>query len=51
MQSVSNFEFNQGDLLGHGAFALVFRGRRKKVRFIICGEHELLMYEPYLSVA
>lgn len=32
MMSVSNFEYSQGDLLGHGAFALVFKGRRKKVR-------------------
>ena len=29
--SVGNFEYSQGDLLGHGAFALVFKGRRKKV--------------------
>ena len=31
MLSVSNYEYSQGDLLGHGAFALVFKGRRKKV--------------------
>ena len=32
MQSVSEFEYSQSDLLGHGAFALVFKGRQKKVR-------------------
>lgn len=31
MLNVGNFEYSQGDLLGHGAFALVFKGRRKKV--------------------
>ena len=31
MLSVSNYEYSQGDLLGHGAFALVFKGRRKRV--------------------
>ena len=32
MQSVSEFEYSQSDLLGHGAFAIVFKGRHKKVR-------------------
>ena len=32
MQSISDFEYSQGDLLGHGAFALVFKGRHKKVQ-------------------
>lgn len=31
MQSVSGCEYSQNDLVGHGAFALVFRGRKKKV--------------------
>jgi len=31
MQSVSGCEYSQSDLIGHGAFALVFRGRKKKV--------------------
>lgn len=31
MPSVGSFEYSQGDLLGHGAFALVFKGKRKKV--------------------
>ena len=37
MPAVGDFEYNQGDILGHGAFALVFRGRRKAVsRMCVC---------------
>ena len=31
MQTVGEFEYGPGDLIGHGAFALVFGGRHKKV--------------------
>jgi hypothetical protein len=31
METVGNFEFNKKDLIGHGAFAVVFRGRHKEV--------------------
>lgn len=31
MQSLGEFEYSQGDILGHGAFAIVFKGRRKMV--------------------
>ncbi|XP_043102548.1 serine/threonine-protein kinase ULK1a [Puntigrus tetrazona] len=30
MESVGRFEFNRKDLIGHGAFAVVFRGRHKQ---------------------
>ncbi|XP_060787249.1 serine/threonine-protein kinase ULK1a isoform X2 [Neoarius graeffei] len=30
MESVGKFEFNRKDLIGHGAFAVVFRGRHKE---------------------
>ncbi|XP_046728130.1 serine/threonine-protein kinase ULK1a isoform X2 [Silurus meridionalis] len=30
MESVGNFEFNRKDLVGHGAFAVVFKGRHKQ---------------------
>ncbi|KAA0713854.1 Serine/threonine-protein kinase ULK1 [Triplophysa tibetana] len=30
MESVGKFEFNRKDLIGHGAFAVVFRGRHRK---------------------
>lgn len=32
MESVGRFEFNRKDLIGHGAFAVVFRGRHKEKR-------------------
>lgn len=31
MESVGKFEFNRKNLVGHGAFAVVFRGRHKEV--------------------
>lgn len=31
MESVGDFEYNPKELIGHGAFAVVFRGRHKKV--------------------
>jgi len=36
MENVGNFEFNKKDLIGHGAFAVVFRGRQREVRHFIC---------------
>lgn len=38
MQSVSGCEYSQSDLIGHGAFALVFRGRKKKV-ILLMGQY------------
>ncbi|XP_063752799.1 serine/threonine-protein kinase ULK1a isoform X2 [Eleginops maclovinus] len=32
METVGKFEFNRKDLIGHGAFAVVFRGRHKEKR-------------------
>ncbi|KAG7241437.1 hypothetical protein INR49_025637, partial [Caranx melampygus] len=32
MESVGKFEFNRKDLIGHGAFAVVFKGRHKERR-------------------
>lgn len=34
MESVGKFEFNRKDLIGHGAFAVVFKGRHKEVTFL-----------------
>jgi len=31
MESVGEFEYNAKDLIGHGAFAVVYKGRNKKV--------------------
>lgn len=33
MESVGEFEFNRKDLIGHGSFAVVFKGRHKEVIF------------------
>lgn len=30
-ETVGDFEYNPKELIGHGAFAVVFRGRHKKV--------------------
>ncbi|XP_056144761.1 serine/threonine-protein kinase ULK1a [Lampris incognitus] len=32
MESIGKFEFNRRDLIGHGAFAVVFKGRHKEKR-------------------
>lgn len=34
MESVGEYEYAAKDLIGHGAFAVVFKGRHKKVRWI-----------------
>ena len=31
MEAVGKFEFSRKDLIGHGAFAVVFKGRHKEV--------------------
>ncbi len=31
MESVGDYEYRLADLLGHGSFAMVFKGRRKQV--------------------
>jgi len=35
MDSVGDYEYNKSDLIGHGAFALVYKGRHKKVSFFL----------------
>ena len=32
MESIGDYEYSQNDLIGHGAFAIVFKGRHKVVR-------------------
>lgn len=36
MDSIGNFEYNKKDLIGHGAFAIVYKGRQKSVSEIFC---------------
>lgn len=31
METVGKFEFSRKDLIGHGAFAVVFKGRHREV--------------------
>lgn len=35
METVGKFEFSRKDLIGHGAFAVVFKGRHREVNKII----------------
>jgi hypothetical protein len=32
MEIIGDYEYNSKDLIGHGAFAVVFKGRNRKVR-------------------
>lgn len=44
METIGKFEFSRKDLIGHGAFAVVFKGRHKEVnRFcsFVCLFHDL----------
>lgn len=34
MEIVGDYEYNSKDLIGHGAFAVVFKGRHRAVSFI-----------------
>ena len=35
MESLGEFEYSLADVLGHGSYAMVFKGKRKKVSVII----------------
>jgi hypothetical protein len=32
MDSIGTYEYNKKDLIGHGAFAIVYKGRHKQVK-------------------
>lgn len=34
MEIVGDYEYNSKDLIGHGAFAVVFKGRHRKVSYV-----------------
>ena len=34
MDLVGDYEFGHSDLIGHGAFAVVYKGRLRKVNFV-----------------
>ena len=35
METIGEYEYSKKDLIGHGAFAVVFKGHVKKVRWIV----------------
>lgn len=35
METVGDFEYSRKDLVGHGAFAVVFKGRHRKVNKLL----------------
>lgn len=42
METVGKFEFSRKDLIGHGAFAVVFKGRHKEVNELFCSSFLLI---------
>lgn len=46
MQSVGDYEYGQSDLIGHGAFALVFKGREKITKHPVAVKQILLKNIP-----
>jgi hypothetical protein len=60
-EEVGDFEYNPNDLIGHGAFAVVFKGRKRKVStmksiifciFLInlCYDHEGTIFSSLLML-
>ena len=58
MQFIGDYEYRPGELIGHGAFALVFKGQHKQVRngssFLtrstVSSSHVMYMFGVALSV-
>lgn len=44
METVGDFEYSRKDLVGHGAFAVVFKGRHRKVNKSVAHLHHLLYF-------
>ena len=51
LTSVGIYEFNAKDLIGHGAFAVVYKGRLKTVSVIISSFHHSLVPKLDLFMA
>lgn len=51
METVGEFEYNAKDLIGHGAFAVVFKGRNKKAGHFSTNLHRfnVNLFEFYLG--
>lgn len=53
MEKVGDFEYNTKDLIGHGAFAIVFKGRHQKVKkycFIMFKNHSIDVHANFIHV-
>lgn len=47
METVGKFEFSRKDLIGHGAFAVVFKGRHKEVsELFFCSFLLIFIFRP-----
>jgi len=44
MEVVGNYEYSKRDLIGHGAFAMVFKGRHRQVVLIKYCNGRLVIY-------
>lgn len=42
MEVIGDYEYNKKDLIGHGAFAVVFKGRSRKVNKSLCLKNPIL---------
>ena len=59
MQSIGDYEYRPGELIGHGAFALVFKGQHKQVRNVssfltrstVSSSHVMYMFGVTLSLS
>lgn len=46
MEVVGDYEYSKKDLIGHGAFAVVFKGRNRKVQYTFTS---VLYYQIYMN--
>lgn len=46
MEVVGDYEYSKKDLIGHGAFAVVFKGRHRKVNMFM---HTLIILTNFLN--
>lgn len=51
MEVVGEYEYNRKDLIGHGAFAVVFKGRNRKVNKTFKKTMTLFFYSLYIMLS
>ena len=49
MEPIGDFEYSKKDLIGHGAFAVVFKGRHRKVSCVDQQTSAMMMLKVALS--